>query len=175
MTYRRNVNVLRQHEGFTLIELLVVMFITAILASLAAPSALVLKANIALVSQMHSLQSAVLLARHQAVLENTVTAVCPVSEDVASGDLQCSGLYRNGVVVWAQRTDRWEPIRVWRWPSRNVTNRRGSRQVAEAVIFQPSGVASRNMTWSMCANGKNRSLVLNRIGRPSLRDDWGQC
>ncbi len=161
--------------GFTLIELSVVMLITAVLASLAAPGLAAFKARAALASDMHQLQSAVLLARHQAVIEQAVMMVCPASKAVKSEGLYCAGDYSNGVAVWHQHGEAWELVRIWRWSNRPVMNRQGTREVSEGVMFQPSGMSSRNMTWSMCADGANRSLVLNRIGRPSLRDDWGQC
>ena len=162
-------------SGFTLIELLAVMLITALLASMTAPALSAFKARVALASDMHQLQSAVLLARHQAVIEQAVMMVCPASKAVKSEGLYCAGDYSNGVAVWRQHGEAWELVRIWRWSNRPVMNRQGTREVSEGVMFQPSGMSSRNMTWSMCADGANRSLVLNRIGRPSLRDDWGQC
>lgn len=161
--------------GFTLIELLVVMMITAVLASLAAPALAALKARVALVSDMHQLQSAVLLARHLAVIEQTVMRVCPASKELNREVGYCSGDYSHGVAVWRQYDKGWELVCIWRWSNRPVLNRQGTHAVSEGVVFHPSGISSRNMTWSMCADGANRSLVLNRIGRPSLRDGWGQC
>jgi prepilin-type N-terminal cleavage/methylation domain-containing protein len=161
--------------GFTLIELLVVMLITAVLASLAAPALAAFKARVTLANDMHQLQSAVLLARHLAVIEQTVMMVCPASREQRREGGYCSGDYSSGVAVWRQHEEVWELVRIWRWSNRPVMNRRGTRAVSEGVLFHPSGMSSRNITWSMCANGANRSLVLNRIGRPSLRDGWGQC
>ena len=161
--------------GFTLIELLVVMLITAVLASLAAPALAAFKARVALASDMHQLQSAVLLARHLAVIEQAIMMVCPASKQQRREGGYCSGDYSQGVAVWRQHGEDWELVRIWRWSNRPVMNRQGTRAVSEGVMFHPSGMSSRNMTWSMCANGSNRSLVLNRIGRPSLRAGWGQC
>ena len=161
--------------GFTLIELLVVMLITALLASMTAPALTVFRARVALVSDMHQLQSAVLLARHLAVIEQTVMMVCPASKEQRREGGYCSGDYSQGVTVWRQHGEVWELVRIWRWSNRPVMNRQGTRAVSEGVMFHPSGMSSRNITWSMCADGANRSLVLNRIGRPSLRDGWGQC
>ena len=161
--------------GFTLIELLVVMLITALLASMTAPALTVFRARVALVSDMHQLQSAVLLARHLAVIEQTVMMVCPASKEQRRERGYCSGDYSSGVAVWRQHGEGGELLRIWRWSNRPVLNRQGTRAVSEGVMFHPSGMSSRNITWSMCADGANRSLVLNRIGRPSLRDGWGQC
>ena len=161
--------------GFTLIELLVVMLITAVLASMTAPTLSAFKSRVSLISDMHQLHSAVLLARHLAVIEQTVMMVCPAPKAVKQEGIACSGDYSNGVAVWRQRGGDWELVRIWRWSARPVMNRQGTRLISDSVVFQPSGISSRNMTWSMCANGSNRSLVMNRIGRPSLRDGWGQC
>jgi len=161
--------------GFTLIELLVVMLITTLLASMTAPALAAFKARVTLASNMHQLQSAVLLARHLAVIEQMVMMVCPAPKEQRRERDYCSGDYSYGVAVWRQHEEGWEFVRIWRWSNRSVMNRHGTRVVSESVMFHPSGMSSRNMTWSMCADGANRSLVLNRIGRPSLRDGWGQC
>ena len=47
--------------------------------------------------------------------------------------------------------------------------------VAEAVIFLPLWCRKSEHDLVNVCEWQNRSLVLNRIGRPSLRDDWGQC
>lgn len=134
-------------------------------------------------SVIHQLEAAVLLARHIAVVNRAAVVVCPyggigsLSELTSSTNDQpvCAADYRFGVGLWRERRDAWMLMRVWHWPETDVMNRQASRQVHESVLYDATGLAGRNVSWSVCAGTANLSLVLNRIGRPHIRNAWGRC
>jgi len=87
----------------------------------------------------------------------------------------CDANYSEGVALWSEQAMGWRLRRVWQWSSTTLTNRRGNRKVSEAVVFNTQGLANRNLSWSTCVTERNLSLVLNRVGRPEIRRQWGVC
>ncbi|MDG1034397.1 MAG: GspH/FimT family pseudopilin [Luminiphilus sp.] len=171
----------RNSRGFTLVESLVTLAVLGILLSLAVPSfhQLIMRAQQRAV--VLQLEAAVRLARHTAIREGRRVLLCPMGSDssFSSGadvdDLTCAQDYRAGVGVWLEVDNQWSLLRVWQWPRTAITNRVGDRPVTVKLQFATNGLSNRNVTWSICLGDQNLSLVLNRIGRPVIRKNWGAC
>ena len=169
---------LTKYEGFTLIECLVVISIIAILTTMAVPSFRQLKDHAQQLQIIYQLQAAVLMARHLSIIEQSTVHVCPVRAGITMDTSQsppCGEDYDVGVALWSEQATGWRLRRVWQWSSKTLTNRRGNRKVSETVVFNTQGLANRNLTWSTCVTERNLSLVLNRVGRPEIRRNWGVC
>ena len=167
-----------KHVGFTLIECLVVISIIAILTTMAVPSFRQLKDHAQQLQVIHQLHAAVLMARHLSIIEQSTVLICPARAGMAmdkSLSPACDENYDEGVALWSEQAMGWRLRRVWQWSSTTLTNRRGNRKVSETVVFNTQGLANRNLTWSTCVAQRNLSLVLNRVGRPEIRRQWGVC
>ena len=167
-----------KHAGFTLIECLAVIAIIAILTAMAVPSFGQLKSHAQQLQAVYQLQAAVLMARHLALIEQSTVLVCPAWVGVIVDQRhspRCGEDYSVGVAIWSKHAVGWRLRRVWQWSSMTITNRRGNRKVGEVVVFNTQGLANRNLTWSTCVAERNLSLVLNRVGRPDIRRNWGLC
>ena len=164
--------------GITLIESLVVIAIIAILSGIAMSSFQWLREAAQQKRVIHQLQAAVLTARHLSVIKAAANYVCPSPEAVitaVSSMPECGDDYSSGVAIWTDQAGNWELLRLWQWPRVKVTNKRGTQAVDAHVMFNARGLANRNTTWSTCVDDRNLSLVLNRIGRPNVRRQWGDC
>ena len=167
-----------KHAGFTLIECLVVISIIAILTAMAVPSFRQFKDHAQQLQVIYQLQAAVLMARHLSIVEQRAVLICPARAGTAmekSRSPACDENYSEGVALWTEQATGWRLGRVWQWSSTTLTNRRGNRKVSETVAFNARGLANRNLTWSTCVAQRNLSLVLNRVGRPEIRRQWGMC
>mgnify|MGYP000132412490 CR=1 FL=1 len=171
----------KNSRGFTLMECLVTLGVLGILLSLAVPSfhQLIMRAQQRAV--VLNLEAAVRLARHTAIREGRRVLLCPMASEssFSSGadvaDLTCAQDYRAGVGVWVEVDNQWSLLRFWQWPRTVITNRVGDRPVTVKLLFTTNGLSNRNVTWSSCLGDQNLSLVLNRIGRPVVRKNWGAC
>ena len=171
----------RNNRGVTLLECLVTLAVLGILMSLAAPSfhQLIMRAQQRVV--VLKLEAAVRLARHTAIREGRKVLLCPMASELSfsSGadvvDLACAKDYRTGIGVWVEADNQWSLLRFWHWPRTVITNRVGDRPVTVKLQFLSNGLSNRNVTWSVCLGNQNLSLVLNRIGRPVIRKNWGAC
>jgi prepilin-type N-terminal cleavage/methylation domain-containing protein len=164
--------------GITLIESLVVIAIIAILSGIAMSSFQWLRETAQQKRVIHQLQAAVLTARHRSIMKAAATYVCPSPAAVitaVSSMPECGDDYSSGVAIWTDQGGNWELQRLWQWPRVNITNKRGTQAVKAHIMFNARGLANRNITWSTCVDDRNLSLVLNRIGRPSVRRQWGDC
>ena len=164
--------------GFTLVECLVVIALIAILTTMAVPSFQLLKAHPQQLRVIYQLQAAVLMARHLSIIERSAIQVCPRPITLTKGtnhSPQCGDDYGSGVAIWIEEQGGWRLLRVRQWNSVTIKNRRGTRVVSASVVFKKQGLANRNITWSTCVGERNLSLVLNRVGRPEVRRNWGVC
>ena len=156
-------------KGVTLIELLLALGLLSILVTASAQSFTYWHRQSQLEAQAQNLLAAVYRARTLAVALDEPITLCPGGEEGA-----CGGNYSDGFsLISASRG------LMRTWSGRNtvsVFNRDGSAAVTHAVTWNSQGLANRNLTWSLCAAGvANQSVVLNRLGRPSLRQGWGTC
>ena len=167
-----------RQTGMTLIESLVVIAIIAILSGIAVPSFLWLRETAEQKRVIHQLHVAVLTARHRSVMMGITTYICPSPRLVTidmSPSPECGDDYGEGIAIWSDRGGDWQLLRLWQWPWTSITNRQGTRAVRAHVTFSAKGLANRNITWSTCVAKRNLSLVLNRVGRPHMRRQWGIC
>lgn len=167
-----------KHAGFTLIECLVVISIIAIMTAMAMPSFRQLKDHAQQLQVIYQLQAAVLMARHLSIIEQSTVLICPARAGITMDtnlSPACDENYAEGIALWSEQAMGWRLRRVWHWSSTTLTNRRGNRAVSETVVFTEQGLANRNLTWSTCVAERNLSLVLNRVGRPEIRRNWGVC
>ena len=167
-----------KQNGITLFECLIVLAIMAILSSMAMPSFNLLRDVAHQKRMIHQLNAAVLTARHRSVIDGKATYLCPAQKTMVvdmSSTPECGADYGSGVAVWSEEGGNWRLLRIWQWPRTKITNRRGNRAVSGHITFNASGVANRNFTWSTCVGDRNLSLVLNRVGRPVVRSQWGEC
>ena len=167
-----------RQTGITLIESLVVIAVIGILSGLSAPSFQWLREIAEQKQVIQQLHAAVLTARHRSVLMGSAIHLCPspirLTADVSQSP-ECGDDYGIGVAIWRERRGDWQLLRLWQWPRARITNRRGDRTATAHVTFNARGLANRNITWSTCVGERNLSLVLNRVGRPVVRSQWGEC
>ena len=167
-----------KHAGFTLIECLVVTSIIAILTAIAVPSFRQLKDYAQQLQVIYQLHAAVLMARHLSITEQSTVLICPARAGMTMDTKlspACDENYDEGVALWSEQAMGWRLRRVWQWSSTTLTNRRVNRKVSETVVFNAQGLSNRTLTWSTCVAQRNLSLVLNRVGRPEVRRQWGVC
>ena len=167
-----------KQNGITLFECLIVLAIMAILSLMAMPSFNLLRDVAHQKRVIHQLHAAVLTARHSSVINGQATYICPAQRTVAidvGSTPECGAGYGNGVAIWREEGSDWRLLRLWQWPRARITNRRGNQEVSGHITFNASGLANRNITWSTCVDDRNLSLVLNRVGRPVVRSQWGEC
>ena len=167
-----------KQNGITLFECLIVLAIMAILSSMAMPSFNLLRDVAHQKRMIHQLHAAVLMARHRSVIDGKATYLCPAQKTMVvdmSSTPECGADYGSGVAIWSKEGGNWRLLRIWQWPRTKITNRRGNQEVSGHITFSARGLANRNITWSTCVDDRNLSLVLNRIGRPDVRSQWGEC
>ena len=167
-----------KQNGITLFECLIVLAIMAILSLMAMPSFNLLRDVAHQKRVIHQLHAAVLTARHSSVINGQATYICPAQRTVAidvGSTPECGADYRKGAAIWREEGSDWRLLRLWQWPRARITNRRGNQEVSGHITFNASGLANRNITWSTCVDDRNLSLVLNRVGRPVVRSQWGEC
>ena len=158
-------------SGITLIELLIVLTIMATLLTLSVPSFTDKLSEWRSRAQAMRLLSAINLARSRAVRLDREITLCP-GESPASA---CSGPYSHGFAV----IDGIGEI-IRHYPERRhivVWNSAGTREENRPLSWRGDGWGSRNMSWLFCpeSGSVHWAVVVNRLGRPRLVQDWGTC
>ncbi|MEK9533919.1 MAG: GspH/FimT family pseudopilin, partial [Halieaceae bacterium] len=101
--------------------------------------------------------------------------LCPIADPAVSRP-QCGGHFGGFIAAILQSPTSQRLLRVWS-PIADVTvrNRSGSTPVTGTISWNRVGLSSRNMTLSVCSSGRNWAAVVNRLGRPRLAPNWGEC
>ena len=162
-------------RGLTLLECLITLAIVAILMGVGVPAFRDQLAAARARASAQQLYAAMQYARSMAQRHGSVVTLCPVVEP-AEEPPRCGGHFGQTVAALKQHQKGLQLLRVW--PARDgvtVTNRAGSNWVGGALQWDQQGVGDRNLTLSVCALGHNWSAITNRLGRPRLARDWGEC
>ena len=158
--------------GITLLELLIVLSIVTTLLTLGVPSFSGKVGEWRSRAQAVRLLSAIHLARSLAVKLSSSVTLCPGVDISAS---PCAGLYSAGFSIVDESGDM-----IRHYPERSqitVWNSTGIREENRPLSWRADGLGSRNMSWLFChtGDGPHWAVVVNRIGRPRLVQDWGSC
>ena len=159
-------------RGITLLELLIVLSIVTTLLTIGVPSFSGKVGEWRSRAQAVRLLSAIHLARSFAVKLSSPVTLCPGAHVGAS---PCAGLYSAGFSIVDESGDM-----IRHYPERSqitVWNSTGIREENRPISWQADGLGSRNMSWLFCptGDGAHWAVVVNRIGRPRLVQDWGSC
>lgn len=164
-------------RGFTLLELLIVLGLMGILLSQAVPAMSRQLTDLTLQATARELRAAIIYARLYSQRTTSSVWLCPPS----SSHLLCAqaedGLPLSKQVTVLNATG--EVLRVL--PLRDgisLRNRSGKMWQSEPLVWGANGLGNSNATLSVCSRryqDLNWSLVVNRIGRPRLVSDWGEC
>lgn len=179
----------RNTRGFQLVELLIVLAIVAIVAAVAAPSYDYLLAKSEARGTANTLLAALIFARGQAITRGTKTHLCPAAAPQAGATTAGRGVtdvnqlcpaqagYTQGWMVLAWADGEWQIARHYphRYPRADIRNRAGTERVTSSIRWRSTGIANRNLTFSVCRGNVNIAVVLNRVGRPRIVEGWGTC
>ena len=173
--------------GVTLLELMVVLVILAVTLSLVTPA----MRNTLRANEVHTeaarLLAAINLTRSEAISRNTPVSMCP-SAMAYTGVADCAGVYTDGWIVFSN-PDRDEVVDAGVdvviavfdaiAPRLSLTNKSGSKPVAELISYLPDGSSRKNRTLLLCPPAgvkvPSSSVVMNIVGRPRLAANWGEC
>lgn len=157
-------------SGLSLVELLVVVAITAILATMAYPSMHGLLMSSQRDKVVRLLVSDVSLARSAAIKSTREVVVCQRNANSACSDENLAD-WQSGWVVFVDRNanrqrDHDEPLVVERLAQSGLASMKTTNRTRQ-LVFLPNGLMASGMTTFdiRTADGENRKVVLNRIGR----------
>jgi type IV fimbrial biogenesis protein FimT len=172
MPRRQDLKGTQGFRGFTLIELMVTISIMAILLMIAVPSFQNATLGSKLSSFANSLVSSAHLARSEAIKRNATVALCASSDGAScatSGGWEQGWIVRavDGTVIQRQQA---LPVGF------NVTATGG----AFSVNFQPSGVNSDSVSYTVCRSSpegsQERVVAISTTGRPTVtKTTTGSC
>ena len=165
-----------EHQlGLTLLESLTTLAIIAILTGIALPSFREQIAEARAHGAATTLYAAIQFARSAAQRHGQSVVLCPMAE-INLERHQCSGHFGQRLGVMTVSDARHRLLRVWP-PTEgvSVTNRLGTRFVTGTLSWDAWGVGRRNLTLSVCVAGRNWAVITNRLGRPRLAENWGEC
>ena len=162
-------------QGLTLLECLATLAIIAIVTAIAVPSFRDQIAGAQARGAATTLYAAMHFARSTAQRRGQLVVLCPMVE-INLEQPQCAGHFgqRLGAILVSDNGH--QLLRVWP-PTEGVrvTNRSGAQAVTGRLSWDAWGVGGRNLTLSVCADGRNWAVITNRLGRPRLAEGWGQC
>lgn len=176
----------RQNSGLTLIELLVVLSLFGLVLGIGVPGFQQLQETTRMRAEMHRLLGDILLTRSEAIKRNQRVVMCP-SRYHRGGDKSCAGAFRQGWVIFSDHNGNREidagetVLRSGRGltPGFTLTNRAGTRDAAEKIVYRPDGTSRRNRTLMICSRSHadidSFSIVMNIVGRPRTQRKWGEC
>ena len=162
-------------QGLTLLECLATLAIIAIVTAIAVPSFRDQIADAQSRAAATTLYAAMQFARSTAQRRGQVVVLCPMVE-INPEQPQCAGHFGQRLGAILITDNRHQLLRVW-LPTEGVRvrNRSGALPVTGRLSWDAWGVGGRNLTLSVCADGRNWAVITNRLGRPRLAEDWGQC
>lgn len=162
-------------QGLTLLECLATLAIIAILTAVAVPSFRDQIADAQARAAATTLYAAMQFARSTAQRLGQLVVLCPMVE-INTEQPQCAGHFGQRLGVILITDNRHQLLRVW-LPTEGVrvTSRSGTQAVTGRLSWDAWGVGGRNLTLSVCADGRNWAVITNRVGRPRLAEDWGEC
>lgn len=163
--------------GFTLLELLIALGLMAILLLQAVPAMSRQLTELGLEATARELRATIIYARLYSQRTATSVLLCPPK----SSHPLCAQTH-DGLPLSNQVTVRNTAGKVLRvLPLRDgisLRNRAGKLWQSEPLVWDFTGLGTSNATLSVCSHRHrdlNWSLVINRIGRPRLVSDWGEC
>ncbi len=172
--------------GFTLVELLIVLTILGIVLGIGVPGFRQTGETARMRTQMQGMLGDILFTRSEAIKRNQTVVMCP-SRLGSGGERDCAGVFRDGWVVFPDNNrnrelDADEPVLRAAPALRaglSITNRAGSVDAAEKIVYRPDGSSRRNRTLMFCSVARpdieSFNIVLNIIGRPRTERGWGVC
>lgn len=174
-------------RGLTLIELLVTLVVLSITLTVGAPALQRLVQGNQLRAEAARLVSALNLARSEAILRNSPVSLCPgdaAPDTVAT----CDGVFADGWIIFSNpdrdaRLDAHADEFIRSFAAipggYSLSNRSGTRPLAEIITYLPDGSSRRNRTLLLCApvgtTLKGIGIVLNRVGRARVERGEGTC
>lgn len=172
-----------RHAGLTLIEILITLAILAILFGIMPPLMSGWVAKIQTQATVRSLSHHLHWARVEAIARFSRVGVCPLDP---SNLAHCGDSYSQGWLIFedVNRNRRYGKgdvlLRIKRLSNSSVVfkNRTGTHTVTRTIWFRGNGVSGSAMTLVACKNElpeQAAGLVLNNIGRISLRSHFSAC
>jgi len=163
---------LNKNTGFTLFELMITLAIIAILSTLAVPSFTSIIQNNRMVTQLNELNSALSIARSEAIKRGTTVTVCNSADQI-----ECSGSWdksNNGWIVFVDMnnddvtTDAGEEILKVHY-ALSGGNKLNFNNTAK-ISYSASGLGNKAGTFTLCDNrtpaiNYAKALIVNSTGR----------
>jgi type IV fimbrial biogenesis protein FimT len=172
-----------RHAGLTLIEILITLAILAILLGIMPPLMSDWVAKIQTHATVRSLSHHLHWARVEAIARFARVGVCPLDP---SNLTHCGNSYSQGWLIFQDVNDnrqygKGDTVLKIKWLKNSKVefkNRTGFRLVNRTVWFKGNGISGSAMTIVACKNELPRraaGLVLNNIGRISVRNNFSSC
>ena len=173
--YRRTSALDRAQNGLTLLETLFTVAVLVVLLSIGLPTFRDQLADGRARAAAGQLYAAVQFARGTAQRLKRPVMLCPINEPKALVP-ECGGDFGGFLGAVLTQPQGPELLKIWSPPEgAEVTNRAGSARVTGSITWDERGLGNRNLTLSVCVAQRNWSVVINRLGRPRLSEDWGVC